>query len=127
MSTELGSFLRRILEEKGLTQKELSRLSGLSESQISRLASGERGKSPSIDVFKKLAKGLGMPVKLVIKKSGYWSDEYNDVNDDIEDDELYGHIARAKNLPDENRKVIANMLDNIIDTFLAQQKDKKKD
>lgn len=45
-----------------LTQKELSERTGITQADISRIENGTR--NPSLEMFKRLAKGLGMQLKL---------------------------------------------------------------
>lgn len=55
--------LRTIRTQKGLTQEQLSRLAGISQSYISQI---ERGKVPSLRVAKRIAKALGVPVSTLL-------------------------------------------------------------
>ena len=49
-------------KEKGLTQKQLSELTGISQADISRIENGTR--NPSLGMIKRLAAGMGMQLKL---------------------------------------------------------------
>ena len=49
-------------KEKGLTQKQLSELTGISQADISRIENGTR--NPSLEMIKRLATGVGMRLKL---------------------------------------------------------------
>ena len=49
-------------KEKGLTQKQLSELTGISQADISRIENGTR--NPSLEMIKRLATGMGMRLKL---------------------------------------------------------------
>ena len=49
-------------KEKNLTQKQLSELTGITQADISRIENGTR--NPSLDMLKRLAKGLGMRLKV---------------------------------------------------------------
>ena len=49
-------------KEKGLTQKQLSELTGISQADISRIENGTR--NPSLETIKRLATGMGMRLKL---------------------------------------------------------------
>ena len=49
-------------KEKGLTQKQLSELTGISQADISRIENGTR--NPSLEMIKRLAVGMGMRLKL---------------------------------------------------------------
>lgn len=46
-----------------MTQKELSKITGITQADISRIENGSR--NPSLSMVKKLARGLGMELKLV--------------------------------------------------------------
>ena len=48
--------------EQNLTQKELSERTGITQADISRIENASR--NPSLNMVKKLAKGLGMQLKL---------------------------------------------------------------
>lgn len=49
-------------KEQNITQKELSERTGITQADISRIENGSR--NPSLDMLKRLAKGLGMRLKL---------------------------------------------------------------
>ena len=59
MSNVFGDYLTNMIEERGLTIRELSRRSGVDASQISRMISSERTIMPETIV--KLARWLGRP------------------------------------------------------------------
>jgi len=49
-------------EEQNFTQQELSERTGISQADLCKIENGTR--NPSLDMIKRLAKGLGMRVKL---------------------------------------------------------------
>lgn len=53
-------FVREIREKKGLSQEQLSRLSGVSASHIGYIENGER--EPTISVLCRLAKALNVSI-----------------------------------------------------------------
>jgi transcriptional regulator with XRE-family HTH domain len=55
----LAQYLDRLMRQKHITPKELSRQSGLTDSYITRLRSGKQD-NPTVDTLKKLATGLGV-------------------------------------------------------------------
>lgn len=55
-------------EERGLTQKELAKVSGVSYSTLTKLEAGFI-KNPSIEIMAKLAKELGISIDRLISKS----------------------------------------------------------
>lgn len=51
-----------VRKQQNLTQKELSERTGITQADISRIENGTR--NPSLDMIKRLAKGMGMRLKL---------------------------------------------------------------
>ena len=49
-------------KQQNLTQKELSERTGITQADISRIENGTR--NPSLEMLKRLAKGMGMRLKL---------------------------------------------------------------
>lgn len=54
-------------KQKGITQKELSEKTGITQADISRIENGSR--NPSLAMLKRLANGVGMRIKLEMKGS----------------------------------------------------------
>ena len=57
----LGKVLKQRREEKGVTQAALAGKVGVSQAYIAKLESGDK-KNPTLDLLKKIAKALGVPV-----------------------------------------------------------------
>ncbi len=57
----LGSVLKKLREEKGLTQEQVAKQGGITKPYLSQLESGAR-ENPSLPVLKRLAKALGVRV-----------------------------------------------------------------
>ena len=55
-------------KDQNLTQKELSDRTGITQADISRIEKGTR--NPSLEMLKRLAKGLGMQLKVEFIKPG---------------------------------------------------------
>ena len=58
-------FVKAIIDariKQNLSQKELSKLTGINQSEISKLESGER--NPSIKLLQRLADGMGLTLKI---------------------------------------------------------------
>jgi transcriptional regulator with XRE-family HTH domain len=53
--------LKTLREEKGLTQVDLANKAKVGRTYIVKLETGDK-KNPSLDILKKLAKALGVPV-----------------------------------------------------------------
>ena len=57
----LGTVLRQLREDRKLTQEDLAKRAKITRSHLSLLEAGHR-KNPSLDVLKRLARALGVPV-----------------------------------------------------------------
>ena len=66
----LGIFIKKVRQEKRLSQEKVANIAGLARSYISRLEDGEF-KSPSAMVLIKLAKGLGVSHEALFQAAGY--------------------------------------------------------
>lgn len=64
----------KVRKEKGLTQKQLSELTGISQADISRIENGTR--NPSLEMIKRLATGMGMRLKLEFIPVSKVEDQY---------------------------------------------------
>lgn len=61
-----GAMLKTLREQKGLTQVELAERAGIVQGYLAMIESGER-KNPSLDVLKRIAKALGVPLTELLK------------------------------------------------------------
>jgi transcriptional regulator with XRE-family HTH domain len=57
----LSTVLRELRESKGWTQEELAKRAKITRSHLSLLEAGHR-RNPSLEVLKRLARALGVPV-----------------------------------------------------------------
>ena len=64
----------KVRKERGLTQKQLSELTGISQADISRIENGTR--NPSLEMIKRLATGMGMRLKLEFIPVSKVEDQY---------------------------------------------------
>lgn len=62
--------IKELREAKGITQGELSRLSGVSVAEICRIEKGER-QNPSINLLNKLLSALDVDVDTYVKVTGF--------------------------------------------------------
>lgn len=65
ISKKLGQNLKRIREEKGMTQGDICRATGFDRGYISRVENGE--KNPTLLNLEKIAKALGVKLEELIK------------------------------------------------------------
>ena len=54
-------MLKKLREEKGLSQAEVAKKAEVTDAYIAQLETGKRN-NPSLDVLKRLARALGVPV-----------------------------------------------------------------
>ena len=91
---EFVEWFKSIMDERGLINAKLAELTGLSESQIGRIKSGEQG--ISIDTAVLLAHGLGVtPVEVFYRKAGI---------EPVEKNPEYIKLAGYYDRLDENRR-----------------------
>jgi XRE family transcriptional regulator of biofilm formation len=69
----LGKVLKQRREKKGMTQAALAEKVGVGQTYIAKLESGDK-KNPTLDLLKKLAKTLGVPVTELLG-GGYYNDD----------------------------------------------------
>ncbi len=70
--TRFGAYLLQKLREKGMSQSQLSRESGISDAHISRLSKEERG-LPKVETLAKIGAALRMSLLQILKDLGYIS------------------------------------------------------
>ncbi len=85
-----GERLMQLREDRNMTQKELAKVTGLSQSYIARL---ERHHAPpSEETLKRLAKGLGIEVDELKTKT--LENRFEDKTTDIDEEELLDSLSR---------------------------------
>ncbi len=62
-------MIRELRQKKGWTQTELARRSGVKQGVLSDIENGKT-KHPRIDTLAMIAKALGVPVEMLIRKAG---------------------------------------------------------
>lgn len=68
---DIGSLIKKKRKELGFSQRQLSYMSGVSNTEIKRIEDGER-KQPSQKILKKLAKPLQINYEDLLKTAGYY-------------------------------------------------------
>lgn len=71
---EFGQYIRNLRKEKGLSARELSRLTGISQAYLSQLETGKYN-NPTKKVVIDLSQGLGVSRVEPLRKAGYLTDE----------------------------------------------------
>lgn len=110
---KFGEFFKNIRTEKGLSQRQLAELSHISNTEISRIESGER-RNPSPNILKSLAPHLGISYGELMIKAGYIDEsiEHEKYTEHIfrkADGELADTIRLAKNIQDKDCEILTIM------------------
>jgi len=91
MEIKLGPFIRSLRKEKKLTLKELSTVSGISISQISKIEREDH--HPTRDTLTRIAKALSYPKKELLTLSGFQLDE-EEIIESIDSELKYKTIVK---------------------------------
>ncbi|EDU38583.1 transcriptional regulator [Clostridium sporogenes] len=110
---KFGEFFKNIRTEKGLSQRQLAELSHISNTEISRIESGER-RNPSPNTLKSLAPHLGISYGELMIKAGYIDEsiEHEKYTEHIfrkADGELADTIRLAKTIHDKDSEILTIM------------------
>ena len=81
--TKFGAYLLQKLKERGMSQSQISRESGISDAHISRLSKEERG-LPKVDTLARIAAALRMSLLDVLKDLGYISPPTESLPDNLQ-------------------------------------------
>ena len=107
----IGKNIKRIREEKGLTQQSIADLIAMNRSNYSRVETGDR--DLSIDAIGKIAKYFSMTIDQLVNFEGDIPQEVT-----IEDKSLVEQVKLIQGLELEEK----NMVFKMVDTFLTQKK-----
>lgn len=69
-SIDLGKYIKQLRESNFLSIRQLSQLSGVSNSYISQVENGKRG-TPTSDILEKLAPHLNVSYEALMEMAGY--------------------------------------------------------
>jgi len=140
-----GTYFRNLREKRGLSQRQLAELAKVSNTEISRLESGERQK-PSPIILKAVAPHLGVSYAELMKEAGYIEEVvehkcyteniYRDENGrviDIEQraKEMYqkdsdwanlAYRVSASELTDDEMSLIKAQTQSLLEQFLKKKK-----
>jgi transcriptional regulator with XRE-family HTH domain len=107
----IGKNIKRIREEKGLTQQSIADLIAMHRSNYSRVETGDR--DLSIDAISKIAKYFNMTIDQLVNFEGDIPQEVT-----IEDKALVEQVKLIQELEPEEKSMVFKM----VDTFLTQKK-----
>ncbi|NLC47233.1 MAG: helix-turn-helix transcriptional regulator [Firmicutes bacterium] len=66
----VGELIKKLRDQKGFSQRQLALYSGVSNTEISKIESGER-KNPNPEILKKIASALNIDYTVFFKAAGY--------------------------------------------------------
>jgi transcriptional regulator with XRE-family HTH domain len=107
----IGKTIKKIREEKQLTQQQIAGLVNMHRSNYSKVESGER--DLSIEAINKVAKFFGMSIDQLVNFEGQIPNEIT-----VEDKTLLEQVKLIAELEPEEK----NMVFKMIDTFLTKKK-----
>jgi transcriptional regulator with XRE-family HTH domain len=64
--SRLGTVIKRLRNQRGLTQVALARKAKVTQTYVAKIEGGDR-MNPSLPVLKRLAKALGVPVTALLE------------------------------------------------------------
>ncbi|WPC42749.1 helix-turn-helix transcriptional regulator [Clostridium sp. JS66] len=110
---KFGEFLKNLRKEKGLSQRQLADLCNISNTEISRIESGERQK-PSPNILKAIAPHLGISYGELMTKAGYIEEtidheKYTELIFRTEDGEFADTLKMAKNIHNKDSELLTIM------------------
>lgn len=107
----IGKNIKKIREEKGLTQQSIADLIAMHRSNYSRVETGDR--DLSIDAISKIAKYFNMTIDQLVNFEGDIPQEVT-----IEDKALVEQVKLIQELEPDEKSMVFKM----VDTFLTQKK-----
>lgn len=107
----IGATIKKIREQKGMTQQQVAELVHMHRSNYSRVETGER--ELSIEAINKIAKYFGMTIDQLVNFEGNIPDEVT-----IEDKSITEQVKLIAELEPEEKSIVFKM----IDTFLTKKK-----
>lgn len=106
-SLTLGQKLLQLRKKYKLSQNELGVKTGLHPKHISRCENDIT--VPSTETLKKFAEVFGVSIDYLLS-----NEEPTPSNVELEDQELLGYFKRIENLPQEQKRIVKEVLDAIL-------------
>jgi transcriptional regulator with XRE-family HTH domain len=106
-----GQNIKKIREEKGMTQQQIAELIHMHRSNYSKIESGQR--EISVDALNKIAKYFGMTIDQIVNFDGAVPQEIT-----VEDKTLMEQLKMIQELEPEEKSMVFKM----VDTFLTKKK-----
>ena len=105
----IGKNIKKIREEKGLTQQTIANLIAMHRSNYSRVETGDR--DLSIDAINKIAKYFNMSIDQLVNFEGGTPQEVT-----IEDKSTTEQMQLIQQLDDEDKSMVFKMVDKMLTT-----------
>ncbi len=103
----IGQNIKKIREEKGLTQQSIAELIAMHRSNYSKIESGQR--ELSIDALHKISKFFGMTIDQIVTFEGNIPQEVT-----VEDKSLSEQIKLIQELDEEDKTIVFKMVDKML-------------
>jgi len=107
----IGQNIKKIREDKNLTQQQIAELIHMHRSNYSKIESGQR--ELSIDALNKIARYFGMTIDQIVNFDGAVPQEVT-----IEDKTMMEQVKMIQELEPEEKSMVFKM----VDTFLTKKK-----
>jgi transcriptional regulator with XRE-family HTH domain len=114
----LGQKIKQLRDEKGLSQNELEKRSGVSSKLLSKYENGRI--MPTADTLKKIAQGLDISADYLI-----FDNVPKDGRCQLNDLQLFERFKEVERMPDEEKLVIMHLIDAVIVKTRVEQAVKK--
>jgi transcriptional regulator with XRE-family HTH domain len=69
--SKLGDYIKLKREEKDLSLRDLSEISGISHSYIAKIERNDKNIHPTVETLTRLAEGLNISLNLLLEQAGY--------------------------------------------------------
>ena len=114
----LGQKIKQLRDEKGLSQNDLEKKSGVSSKLLSKYENGRI--MPTADTLKKIAQGLDISADYLI-----FDNVPKDGRCQLNDLQLFERFKEVERMPDEEKLVIMHLIDAVIVKTRVEQAVKK--
>lgn len=103
----VGKNIRKVREQKGMTQQQIAELINMHRSNYSKVESGQR--EPSIDALQKIAKYFSMTMDELVNLKGKVP-----VEEKIEDQTTLEQVRLINDLDKDDKAMVFRLIDTIV-------------
>lgn len=116
--TVLGSKLKKLRDEKNLTQADLSKILGFSENYIAKI---ESATMPSMKTYQRLADFFQIPIEYLVSER-----DEDVVMPPVQNREVLEAILKVDKMSQEDRLLVLDMIEVIVKKEQFQEQARKK-